>query len=339
MQRITQQDVADAAGVTRATVSYVLNNGSVGRDRISDATRERILSAAKKLGYRVNLSARSLKTNRTQLIAMLVPDLGNPFYPMQIKGAQLAAQKAGYRLVIFDSSSSEEGERDFLDMALHHLADGLLLSSFHLSHDDIALLSQDGIPCVGLVEGLKDSGLDLILTDQARAVESLLAHLWDRGHRRIAHLTGDLSSANGLIRRDAYRAVLRTKGFEPRPSWELEGTFLREGTAELVSRWYFGMPASERPTALFAANDVMALEAVKVLKKGGVNIPGDLAICGYDDIPETLHIDPPLTTIGQDNQAIGHEATRLLIDRIEGRHHADPIVTFFPSHLKIREST
>jgi LacI family transcriptional regulator len=339
MNRITQNDVAKAAGVTRAAVSYVLNNRSEGNIRIGEGTRKRILEAAASLGYRVNLSARSLKTNRTQLLAMLVPDLGNPFYPMQIRGAQVAAHEAGYRLIIYDSFNQAAGEAEFLEMALHHVADGVLLSSFHLEMPEVQALQDAGISCVGFNEGLRDCGIDLLVTDQARAVDTLVDHLVGRGHRKIAHLTGDLQTANGRVRRIAFLEGLARHGLPARDEWMLEGTFLREGIGHQVSQWYQALTAENRPTALFAANDLMAVEAIKALKRAGVDVPQDLAVCGYDDIPEAQYIDPTLTTIGQDHEAIGRRATQILIDRIEGRLTGEPVISVFDSQLHFRQST
>jgi LacI family transcriptional regulator len=339
MERITQEDVAKAAGVTRATVSYVLNDRTNGNVRISEETRLRVLKAVEELGYRVNFNARSLKTNRTQLIAMLVQDLGNPFYPMLIRGAQLAAQEYGYRMIIFDSSASAKGEDDFVDMALHHIADGLLLSSFYLDASDIKTILDDEIPCVGLGPSLIGMGIDVITADQSAAVDGLIDHLVDRGHTRIAHMTGDLDTINGRIRLEAYRKAIAAHGQPPVPEWEVEGNFLREGSAERVLSWYFALPEDRRPSAMFAANDVMAIEATKALRKRGVEIPGQLAVCGYDDIPEAQYVEPALTTVGQDSEAFGREATRLLIERIEKSSAGEPVYKTFPTELHIREST
>lgn len=339
MRRVTQEDVAREAGVTRAAVSCVLNNQTGGSIRISAETREKILEASQRLGYRVNLAARSLQTRRTENLAMLVPDLGNPFYPMQIKGAQIAAKEAGYRLIIFDSSSSAQGEREFLDMALGHVADGVILSAFHLGRDEVATLLKAGIPCVGLISGLSGTGIDMVATDQESSVGKLMDYLCGQGHRRIAHLTGDLGTANGLIRRDAYRRSLAAHGLEAKQAWELEGRFQREGVAALVVEWYRALPPGERPSALFAANDLMAVEVIKALKREGIAIPADLAVCGIDNIPEAQYVEPALTTVGQDNEAIGRIATRLLIERVEGGDLGNPVTRILPSQLHIREST
>jgi LacI family transcriptional regulator len=338
MRRVTQEDVAREAGVTRAVVSYVLSNSKGSSIRISEETKGKVLEAAKRLGYRVNLSARSLMTRRTQNLAMLVPDLGNPFYPMQIKGAQVAAYEAGYRLIIFDSSSSPQGEHEFLEMALNHVADGVLLSAFHLGRDDVGQLLDSGIPAVGLIDGLAGTGIDMVETDQRCSVESLVDYLVSRGHRSIAHLTGDLGTSNGRVRRDAYREALKKHGLAFSPELLVQGSFLREGTAGLVESWYFGLPQQSRPDALFAANDVMAVEAIKALRNRGIAIPGELAVCGIDNIPEANYVEPSLTTVGQDHEAIGRLATHLLLERIEGKQTGAPVIEVLPSQLFIRQS-
>jgi len=338
MRRVTQLDVAREAGVTRAVVSYVLSNSKGSSIRISEQTRNKVVSIAKELGYRVNLSARSLITRRTQNLAMLVPDLANPFYPMQIKGAQIAAHGAGYRMIIFDSSASSEGEQDFLEMALGGVADGVLLSAFHLSSEEVHQLLDAGIPAVGLIEGLGGTGIDMVETDQRKSIECLVDYLASKGHRSIAHLAGDLSTANGRARLEAYRAALAKHGLPSEDAMVLEGNFLREGTAQLVESWYFGLSPARRPDAMVAANDLMAVEAIKALKQRGVSIPGSLAICGIDNIPEASYVEPSLTTVGQDHVAIGRLATRLLIERIEGREDGAPVHKVLPSQLFVRES-
>ncbi len=337
--RPTQHDVARVAGVTRATVSFVLNEGSAAHARVSAATRARVLQAVEELGYTINLNARSLKTRRTQVLAMLVPDLANPFYPMLIRGAQQAAQESGYVLMVFDSLGTAARERAFLDVVLRHVADGLLLSAFHLSPADFARLATAHVPAVGFLPSLSEAGIDVVIGDQVKAVQSVVDHLVERGHRRIAHLTGDLDTITGRLRRDAYRSALAARGIGLHPALELRGTFMREGTGDAVEAWYTGLRPARRPTALFAANDVMAIEAMKRLKRRGVAIPGQLAVCGFDDIAEAEVVEPSLTTVGHDSEAMGRTAARLLLARIEGKKRGPPVVEVHPSQLHVRESS
>jgi LacI family transcriptional regulator len=339
MKRATQNDVAKLSGVSRATVSYVLNGRTDGTIRVSDETRRKITDAMRELGYRVNLNARGLKTNRRQLIAVLVPDLGNPFYPMLIKGAQIQAHARGYRLLVSDSFSTEEGERDFMETALDHIADGLILASSYLEGADIRVLLESGILSVGIGPRLSDCGIDSVSIDQHAAVTSLLDHLMSRGHVRIAHLTGDRNNINGKIRYEAYLHVMGMNGLDAQGLSILQGDFLREGTALKVEKWFQALPGDKRPTALFAANDLMAIEAIKAFQKLGLRVPEDIAVCGFDNIPEAAYVEPALTTVGHDVEKMGREAARLLIDRIEGEKADAPQQVSLPFELFVRQST
>ncbi len=339
VQRATQKDVARVAAVSRATVSYVLNNRTDGNVRISEQTRRRILTAVEQLGYRVNRSARGLKTRRTQLLAVLVPDLNNPFYPVLIRGAQKAAYDADYRLIISDSFSTSEGEKDFLETALGHIADGLILASFHLDANDIGQLLTKGVPCVGIGPRLWGTGIDVVQTDQHTAVRAIIDHLVSRGRRRIAHIAGDLTTLNGQIRLEAYREALQAYGLPADERLVIQGTFRREGVAARVESYLSAASPEDRPNGLFAANDVMAIEAMKAIQRLGLRIPDDIAVCGIDNIPEAEYVEPPLTTIGNDVELMGREAVRLLTNRIQNGSSEEPICREFPFELIVRESS
>ena len=338
MRRPTQNDVAKAAGVSRATVSYVLNGKVDGTIRVSEETRSKILEAMSALGYRVNLNARGLKTDRTQLIAVLVPDLGNPFYPMLIRGAQRHAHSRGYRLLVSDSFSSEEGEREFMETALDRIADGLILATSFLDGSDVNAFQDEGIPCVGIGPLLDGTGIDTISIDQEAAVRTLIGHLVRRGHSRIAHLTGDRKNINGRIRYESFVREAKSRGLALEEGLILEGDFLREGTAAKVEAWFLALPERARPTALFAANDLMAIEAMKAFRRLGLRVPEDVAVCGFDNIPEAEYVEPPLTTVGFDVESMGQEAARLLLDRIEAKSAEPPAEAGLSFELYIRES-
>ncbi len=339
MKRATQNDVARLAGVSRATVSYVLNGRNDGTIRVSDETRKKIVEVMHEIGYRVNMNARGLKTNKSQLIAILVPDLGNPFYPLLIRGAQKQAHSCGYRLLISDSFSSEEGEREFMETALDRSTDGLILDSSYLERTDIKMLLDAGIPSVGIGPRLADSGIDTISIDQRAAIRSLLDHLEYRGHSRIAHLSGDRNNLNGKIRYEVFLQEMKSRGLCVDERYILEGTFLREGIAAKTEKWLASFAPQERPTAIFAANDLMAIEAIKAIQKIGLRIPGDVAVCGFDNIPEAEYVEPPLTSIGFDVESMGKAAAKLLIDRIEGESYDKPQAIGLTFELFARKST
>ena len=187
-------------------------------------------------------------------------------------------------------------------------------------------------------EGLIGCGIDTVTTDQTHAVALLIDWLVQQGHRKIAHLTGDLASVNGQVRRDAWRAAMSGYGLALRPEWQVEGHFVAEGCAEAVLAWYLGMKEADRPSALFAANDVMALAVLKGMKQAGIAIPGQLALCGFDNVPEANYCEPGLTSVGQDNEAIGRIATGLLIDQIEHGSKQPPVSKILQARLFVRAS-
>ncbi len=339
MKRATQKDVAARAGVSRATVSYVLNGRTDGTIRVSDETRQKVLDAIGSLRYRVNLTARGLKTRRSHLLAVLVPDLGNPFYPMLIRGAQKMAHASGYRILVFDSFSTREDELDFLKMALDRIADGLILAASYLDDSHIKILRDEGIPSVGIGPYLRNTGIDTLSIDQPAAVHALIEHLVSRGHTRVGHITGDLNNINGRIRYDAFRAEMAARGLPVDPHHILEGDFLREGTARKVEQWLSSLAPGERPTAVFAANDLMAIEAITAARRLGLSVPEDLAVCGFDNIPEAEFVEPPLTTVGLDVEAMGRRAATLLIDRIAGTRVTGPEQVGLDFDFYVRRST
>lgn len=339
MKRPTQKDVAALAGVSRATVSYVLTGRTDGAIRVSDETRRKVVDSIRKLGYRVNIHARGLRTQRTGLIALLVPDLGNSFYPILIRGAQKRVQADGYRIIVVDSYSNEENERSFVETALHHIADGLIVASSYLDRPDIQVLRDEGIPCIGIGPSLRGAGADTISIDQTAAIHALIAHLVARGHTRIAHLTGDMHNINGRIRHDAFMTEMNVHGLAVEPSQVLAGDFLREGTERKVIDWYSALRPGERPTALFAANDLTAIEAIKAARAMALRVPDDLAVCGFDNIPEAQFIEPHLTTVGLDVESMGLVAAGMLLDRLTGAESGPPREVELDFRLYVRQST
>ncbi len=334
----TQQDVARRAGVSRATVSYVINNRADGNVRISERTRQRVLQAIQELGYRPNVTARSLRTRRTQLLAIMVPDLTNPFYPQLIRGAQASADRRDYQLLVYDSNDDPARERAFVETVLRRRVDGVILVTFHLDASDVEQLTQAGIQVVAIGGRLRTAGVDIVATRERLAVHEVIRYLVSRGHRRIAHLAGPPDTPPGQVRLRGYREGLAEAGIPYDESLVRYGTFQRAGVAELVTSLFPSREAEGRPTALFAANDVMAIEAVLTLTRHGWRVPEDVAVCGFDDIPEAELITPSLTTVGQDAQALGQQAAELLLERLSSQEPIEVRHVSVPYRLVIRES-
>lgn len=341
VKRPTQKDVAQKAGVSRATVSLIINDQAGGNVRISEETRLRVMAAIDELGYRPNQVARSLRNQRTNLCALLIPDITNPYYPLLIRGAQAVADQHNIQLLIYDSDDSAERERTFVDTMLRRRVDGVILVSFHLYAEDVRKLIEDGIEVVSLGDTLLSEGLRISSTtqDYESAIQSLIDHLIEKGHRRIAHIAGPLETPPGLQRLTGYRRALENAGLPYNPDLVKIGQFRPEGVDALVKSLLCEKPESERPTAIFAANDVMAIEAIQVIQSLGLRVPQDVAVCGFDDIPQSAWILPKLTTISQNPYEQGQQVAELLLSRLKENSDTKIKHIRLPYTVVLRDST
>ncbi len=316
-KRPTQKDVAELAGVSVATVSHVINNRRGGNVRISEGTRRRVWEAVKELGYFPNASARSLRTQKTHLLAVMVPDITNPFYPELIRGVQSVALKHGYETLVYDCDDRPERERAFVDAMIRRRVDGVILVPFHLQPEDFLDFHRGNIPvAVSIAEPFPAPGVDFVVIDEINAVKQAMAHLIARGHRRIAHITGAMDTAPGRNRLRGYREALLEAGLGYDESLVRYGNFRSDGVAELVASLFVHPAGEGRPTAVFAANDVMAIAALNALLRGGWRVPEDVAVVGFDDIPAAQTMYPALTTVAQDTQLLGRRLAELIMERL-----------------------
>ena len=337
MGQATQEDVARLAGVSRATVSYVLNNQSGGKVRISDETRQRVQEAIRQLGYQPDAAARALRTGRAQLLAVMVPDLTNPFYPLLIRGAQRQAEAGGYELLVYDTADRADRERTFVDTMLRRRVDGVMLVAFHLEESDVARLRAANIQVAAVGGRLRTSAVDLIATPERAAVAEEIAHLVARGHRRIAHLAGPQETPPGRARFRGYRSGLENAAIPFDEALVRFGGFGREGVEAMIESLFAGDALA--PTAIFAANDVVAIAALRALARRGLHVPNDVAVCGFDNIPEAEVVSPALTTVAHDAQAHGERAAALLLERLASDVPFEPRRILMPFQLIVREST
>ena len=339
MNRPTQKDVARLAGVSRATVSYVINGRSGGKVQITAETRRRVLEAIEALGYQPDVTARSLRTQKTHLLAIMLPDLTNPFYPMLVRGAQAAAEQQDYQILVYDSDDAPARERKFVEAMLRRRVDGVILVTFHLQSEDVMRLLAAGIQVVAIGGRLRSAQVDVVATRERLAVLELMRYLVGRGHRRIAHLAGPRETSAGEVRLRGYREGLAEANIPYDETLVRYGSFRPEGVAEVIESLFAPSSNGAPPTALFAANDVMAIEVIRALTRQGWRVPEDVAVCGFDDIPAAEFIMPSLTTIGQDAQAMGEQAVKLLLERLATAEAIEVRHVSVPYRLVIREST
>jgi LacI family transcriptional regulator len=332
--RATITDVAAEAGVHPSTVSRALNDHAASTIRAE--TRQRVLAAADRLGYRPSALARSLRLQRTLTLGMLVPDITNPFFSSIIKGAEDAARERGYNLILCNSEDDPEREATYLRVLREGQVDGLLIASSQMADGTIDELRADAFPFVLLnraAHGVDD--LAVLVDNHAAAVEAV-AYLAGLGHRRVGHVAGPQNTTTGAERCDGYRAAVLEYGLADEPGLLVEAEAFSE---EAGSRALQAMLAgSARPTAIFGANDLIAIGMLQRLREIGVRVPQDISIVGFNDIPLAGLLEPALTTVRVPQLQMGVAGANLLIDHLEGKPIGEVRVTL-PTELIIRASS
>lgn len=331
--RATISDVAAEAGVHPSTVSRALTDHA--SSSIKPATRERVLAAAERLGYRPSVLARGLRLRRTMTLGMLVPDITNPFFSSIIKGAEDAARERGYNLILCNSEDDPEREAVCLHALREHEVDGLLIASSQMADETIDGLRDEGYPFV-LINRATASPDDLaVVVDNHAAAANAIAYLAGLGHHRVGHIAGPVSTTTGLDRLEGYRSAVRDLGLADDPELvaEADGFSIEAGHAALGAMLRMADP----PTAVFAANDLIAIGALQRLHEAGGLAPQDLSLVGFNDIPFAGLLQPALTTVRVPQLEMGMAGARLLIDRIEGRP-TEKVRLTLPTELVIRAS-
>ncbi len=330
--RATQKDVAKAAGVSQATVSMVLSGGG---GSIPAETWERITKAAKDLGYVPNRFAQALKTSRSMTIACIVPDITNPFYPSLIRGIQSVADGLSYDVITVNTDGTPERERHFLDWARQGRVDGVIGVFFTLKAKDFNPLVEAGVPVVRIESSKKRGGLipvDDIYVDSRAAAQAMTEYLLDLGHVRIALVAG--RGGPQAHRIEGYRSAIAKLGHPGHVV--IDDEFSEMGGIRAAESILGG---DFRPTAIFAANDLMAIGVMQSLRERGIRIPEDIAVVGFDDISAAKLVTPTLTTVAQFQWKMGERAAQTLMDRLRGEKTGAGTAVEMPFDLVVRGST
>jgi LacI family transcriptional regulator len=303
---VTIHDVAARAGVSVATVSRVLN----GKEVVREETLRQVLDAAKALSYVPNVAARSLSIRRSQTIGIVLPDVHGEFFSEVIRGVDVAARAARYHILV---SGSHSDVREMLEVveAMRGRVDGLVVMA-----PDVALASLQSIPSdlpLVLLNSTAD-GRDAITIDNYGGALLMMRHLGELGHRRIAFINGPAQNADARERLRGFRKAMRGLGITATRRLEVAGDFTEE-SGHAAARKILAL--KPRPTAIFAANDSMAVGALAALAEAGVEVPRAMSVTGFDDIPIARYVAPPLTTIRVDMADLGRRAFSLLLNAIE----------------------
>ncbi|MEU9183188.1 LacI family DNA-binding transcriptional regulator [Streptomyces sp. NPDC048484] len=317
--RPTLEEVAARAGVGRGTVSRVIN----GSPRVSDATRAAVEAAVAELGYVPNTAARALAANRTDAIALVVPEpetrfFAEPYFSDMLRGVGAALSETEMQLLLIFAGSDRERRRLAQYLAAHRV-DGVLLVSVHADDPLPDLLSQLEIPAVISGRRSAEETLPSVDSDNFGGGRFAVEHLIAQGRRTIAHLAGRLDVFGAQRRVDGYRAALLDAGHEIDERLIVSGDFTEEGGRRAMTELLSVCPTLD---AVFAGSDVMAAGARQVLREVGRRIPDDVALVGYDDSAIARHMDPPLTSVRQPIEEMGRAMLGLLMDEIADRRPA-----------------
>ena len=323
-------DVARESGVSVFTVSAVVNNKS----HVGKSLREKVEAAIRKLNYRPNLVARSLAKQRTHTIGMIVPDIGNPFFPIVVRGAEDAAQRHGYNLLLCNSDDSLDKEERAVELLLSKRVDGILLTKaaedFRPSLQQ--MIKDVNIPFVLVMRTYPKLTKDAVITDDYHGAYEAVSHLARAGRKRIALVSGPLKVSNAKERWQGFHDALKAEGLP------YEEDLVVEGDYRLESGYRAGHSLfSRRPDGIYVANHLMTVGLLKAAEEMGLRCPEDFGLVSFDDYPWLGIFRPRLTTVELPKHQLGSEAAELLIRRITG-DTSKPVLKKLQPELRIRES-
>ncbi len=334
MRKPTMADVADRAGVTVATVSRALNERTAGVLR--DETVARVRAAATDLGYRPNVLARGVRTRRSELVGMLISDVTNPFMPAVVRAVEDTLVDAGYTLLSANTDNDPQRELRSLRTLLAHQVDGLLVASSQLDDgwpDEPALR---GLPVV-LLNRSTHAPLPTVVPDESGSVRLVVEHLVGLGHRRVAHVAGPSNISTGRSRAEAFARHGSAAGVHDPADVEVTAKLAVDDGHAACARL---LDRRGDVTAVFAANDLLAIGCVRAAHHRGLRVPEDLSVVGFNDMPLLDLLDPPLTTIRISQRQMGSRAGAMLLALLGGEQPAaDDLVVEIPGELVVRRST
>lgn len=329
---VTVRDVARLAGVSAMAVSRVVND----RPGVSAEARAKIEAAIDELDYAPSKVASSLISQKTQLLGMIVPDVSNPFFGPIVRGAEITARKSGYRLLICNSESDLRLEREYVSDLVAHRVEGLIIAPVgETSATHLRRLVERNFPIVLIDRHIAALACDSVTLDNTAAAEKLVAHLVAKGHTRIAFVTDAEDVSTGRERLAGLQGALAAAdiAFDPelvfRTSTDQMGGY--RATQQVLAM-------SERPTAIFAVNNMTAVGVVQALHQAKLDVPDNISLVCFDDVQHLAVLAPFLTVIDQPAESMAQVATSMLLERIAGDAGSKPRAVSFPGELIVRSS-
>jgi LacI family transcriptional regulator len=331
---VTIQDVAARAGVSAMTVSRVLNHST----RVAPETRQRVEQAIAALGYLPNALASGLLKGRTRTIALIVSDIGNPFFTTVVRGVEDIAQRNGYTVILGNSDESVEKERQYVTALLGKQIDGLVIApAGNASRATLEAVRRRGNPFVLVDRDVEGIDADVVIGDNIGGAQILTNHLLQLGHRRIALVNGQRDVATARDRRRGFERAMREAGLTPDPALIMESNYQRDGGREATQR-LLALPPAQRPTAIFACNNFLAVGVVEALRAAQLSIPDDVALVSFDDIELASALDPFLTVMAQPVRSFGTIAAQFLLEQLEDASKWQPRRVVLAPQLIVRKS-
>ena len=328
----TIKDVARLSGVSPMTVSRVINES----ERVSPDARRRVEEAISELGYVPSRLARGLSRQRTGTIAVIVPDVANPFFTHIVRAAEEVARRAEYRAILCDTRADLTIERDVVQEMIAHRVEGIVIAPVSdQSGAHLRRLDRFGVPFVLIDRTVEGVQADAVVGDSAGGARELVEHLLSLGHRRIGFIVESDDVSTARDRRRGYEAALAAAGIASDPELVVYSTVDPRGGSEGMRRL---LELEQPPTAVFTVNNLVALGAIEAVRAAGLEVPDDVALVCFDDIEYASRLYPFLTVMEQPAEMFGTLGTQLLLERIEGRGPERPRVVVLPGQFTVRKS-
>jgi LacI family transcriptional regulator len=332
---VSIREVAAHARVSVATVSNVLNRPDI----VAKPTRERVQASISELGFVRNESARQLRAGRSRTIGLVVLDVANPFFTDLARGVEDEANKAGLAVILCNSDDQERKEKRYLDVLEEHRVHGVLITPVVGASTRLASLQRRGTPVVLVDSRSPSRGQCSVAVDDVLGGDLAMSHLLAAGHRRVAYIAGPASIRQVADRHEGALRAFRRAGLDPASLTVIPAGALNVAAGQRAGAGIAALPAGSRPTAVFCANDLIALGVLQEMTRNHIAVPDDISIIGYDDIDFAAAAAVPLTSVRQPRLELGHTAARLLLDEAAGDETHQHRQVIFEPELVVRQST